>query len=75
MITEDDKTADDGRTFEQLLADLEEITDRLAGGELGIEAATDLYERAEHLHALASARLSQVQARVERLRAEQRQDR
>ena len=60
---------DDGaRTFEQLLAELEEVTDRLAGGELGIEAAADLYERAERLHALASARLAQVQERVDRLR-------
>jgi exodeoxyribonuclease VII small subunit len=57
------------KTFEQLLAELEAVTDRLAGGELGIEAATDLYERAERLHALASARLAQVQERVDRLRA------
>ncbi len=60
---------EDERSFEELLADLEEITERLAGGELGIEAATDLYERAEHLHELASARLAQVQQRVDRLRA------
>jgi exodeoxyribonuclease VII small subunit len=61
--------ADAGRTFEQLLAELEEVTDRLAGGELGIEAATDLYERAERLHALAAERLRQVQERVDRLRS------
>lgn len=59
----------DTRTFEQLLAELEAVTDRLASGELGIEAATELYERAEHLHALAAKRLAQVQERVERLRA------
>lgn len=58
---------DDGRTFEQLVADLEAITDRLASGEVGIEAAADLYERAERLHALASTRLARVQERVERL--------
>jgi len=56
------------RSFEDLLDELEAVTDRLAGGELGIEAAADLYERAERLHALASARLAAVRERVERLR-------
>jgi exodeoxyribonuclease VII small subunit len=59
----------DPRSFEELMDELERVTERLAGGDLGIEAATDLYEQAERLHALASARLAQVQARVERLRA------
>ncbi|MGI8752984.1 MAG: exodeoxyribonuclease VII small subunit [Acidimicrobiales bacterium] len=57
-------------TFEQLMAELETVTEALATGELGIEAAADLYERAERLHALATARLAQVQARVDGLRAE-----
>lgn len=52
-------------TFEQLMAELERVTEALATGELGIEAAADLYERAERLHALATARLAQVQARVD----------
>jgi len=55
------------RTFEEVMAELEEITERLATGELGIEAATALYERAEHLHAEATERLARVQARVDRL--------
>ncbi len=50
-------------TFEELLAQLEDITAKLAAGDLGIEAATDLYERAERLHALATERLNQVRAR------------
>ncbi len=54
-------------TFEQLMDALEGLTARLASGELGIEAAADLYEQAERLHHLASERLAQVQARVERL--------
>jgi exodeoxyribonuclease VII small subunit len=57
------------RTFEDLMADLESITERLAAGDLGIEAAADLYERAEQLHALATERLTQVKARVEGLAA------
>jgi exodeoxyribonuclease VII small subunit len=60
---------DDERSFEELVDELERITDRLAGGELGIEAATDLYVQAEHVHELASARLAQVQERIDRLRA------
>ncbi len=67
-----DPTAEESAmTFEQLMAELERVTDALATGELGIEAAADLYERAERLHALASARLAQVQARVDGLRGGQ----
>jgi exodeoxyribonuclease VII small subunit len=57
----------DDRTFEELMTELEAVTDRLATGELGIEAAAELYEHAERLHAQATERLAQVQARVERL--------
>lgn len=60
-------TAGPDATFEQIMSELEAVTDRLASGELGIEAAADLYERAERLHAQASERLAQVQTRVDRL--------
>lgn len=66
--------ADDGRTFEELMTELEEVTGRLAAGDLGIEAAVDLYERAEQLHAQAARRLEQVRARVERLERLERSD-
>jgi exodeoxyribonuclease VII small subunit len=59
----------DNRTFEELMTELETLTERLAAGDLGIEAAAELYERAERLHALAAERLAQVQARVEALTA------
>jgi exonuclease VII small subunit len=49
------------------------VTATLAAGELGIEAAADLYERAQRLHAQATDRLIQVRARVEAL-AERRAD-
>jgi exodeoxyribonuclease VII small subunit len=55
-------------SFEQLLDALEVVTARLASGELGIEAATDLYEQAEILHAAAEERLAAVEARIDRLR-------
>jgi len=63
----DGPAASDGRTFEDLMAELETVTERLAAGDLGIEAAADLYERASRLHAQATERLTQVKARVERL--------
>jgi exodeoxyribonuclease VII small subunit len=55
------------RTFEELMSELEEVTGRLAAGDLGIEAAADLYERAERLHAAATVKLAQVRQRVEKL--------
>lgn len=58
---------EDDRTFEELVSELEQVTELLATGEVGIEAAADLYERAQRLHALASKRLALVQERVERL--------
>jgi exodeoxyribonuclease VII small subunit len=66
-MTDDGPDDDAGRSFEELMTELESVTERLAAGDLGIEAAADLYERAEKLHALAAERLSQVKARVERL--------
>jgi exodeoxyribonuclease VII small subunit len=57
----------EGRTFEELMAELEAVTEKLASSDLGIEAAADLYERASRLHALATDRLTQVRARVEGL--------
>jgi len=61
--------SDPERTFEDLMAELEAVTERLAAGDLGIEAATDLYEQAERLHAQAAQRLAEVQARVAALTA------
>jgi exodeoxyribonuclease VII small subunit len=51
-------------TFEQLLEELERVTRQIESREIGIEAATDLYERAGQLHAAASMRLTSVEARI-----------
>jgi exodeoxyribonuclease VII small subunit len=64
MTTSD---AGEGRTFEELMAELESVTEQLAAGDLGIESAADLYERACALHELAQQRLEQVKSRVDRL--------
>ena len=57
------------KTFEQLLEELEAMTRRMAAGDIGIEAAAELYERAGELHAEATERLARVQERIERLAA------
>ena len=59
--------SDDARTFEELVAELEALTDRMAAGDIGIEEATALYEEAGRLHALATDRLARVQERIAKL--------
>jgi exodeoxyribonuclease VII small subunit len=54
-------------TFEQLVDELESTVARMAGGNLGIEEVTDLYERAGRLHALATERLAAISARIDKL--------
>jgi exodeoxyribonuclease VII small subunit len=56
-------------TFEQLVEELEATVARMAGGNLGIEEVTDLYERAGRLHAQATERLAAISERIERLTA------
>lgn len=62
-----DEPDDDQLSFEQLVDALEALTERMASGDIGIEAAADLYERAQHLHTLAAERLARVQQRIEGL--------
>jgi exodeoxyribonuclease VII small subunit len=62
-----DTDALDGLTYEQLVEMLEDLTRRIASGEVGIEEASELYERAGAIHRLAAERLAQVRARIERL--------
>jgi exodeoxyribonuclease VII small subunit len=51
-------------SFEQLLDELESVTKQIENREIGIEAATDLYERAGKLHAAAAQRLASVEERI-----------
>lgn len=64
-----DGAGDASLTYEQLVEALEDLTGRMADGAIGIEEAVELYERAGRLHALATERLSRVQARIEGLGA------
>jgi exodeoxyribonuclease VII small subunit len=67
----DTSGAPDEKTFEQLLEELEAMTRRMAAGDIGIEAAATLYERAGELHAQATERLARVQERIARLAADE----
>src|SRR6202023_1597147 len=64
-MTGDEPARYDEMTFEELVATLEELTDRMASGQIGIEEAADLYEEAERLHERATERVGRVQARIE----------
>jgi exodeoxyribonuclease VII small subunit len=61
--------ADGEKTFEQLLDELEAMTRQMAAGDIGIEEAAALYERAGELHARAAERLARVQQRIEQMAA------
>lgn len=56
------------RSFEDLIAELEAVAASMDRGEIGIEEAANLYERASALHREATARLAAVQERVSELR-------
>lgn len=62
-----DAEALDQLAYEELVELLEDLTRRIASGDVGIEEASELYERAGMVHRLAAERLVQVRARIERL--------
>ena len=60
-------TSEEPLTFEELVDELERTIARMAGGNLGIEEVTDLYERAGRLHVEATERLAAISARIDKL--------
>jgi exodeoxyribonuclease VII small subunit len=69
-VGEVERAAVESMSYEQLVEALEQLTQRMADGDIGIEQAVELYEQAGRLHALASERLARVQERIERLAGE-----
>lgn len=63
-MTEQDLEA---MTYEQLVGELESLTRQMAAGDIGIEAAAEMYEQAGVLHAAAAERLARVQERIDKL--------
>jgi exodeoxyribonuclease VII small subunit len=66
-VTGVDDDGFDRLSYEELVAELESLTRRMAAGDIGIEEATDLYERAGVVHAKAAERLAKVRGRIEKL--------
>lgn len=57
----------DGLQFEEALAELEEIVERLEAGELTLEESLALFERGQKLAKLCNERLEAATLRVEQL--------
>lgn len=56
--------------FEELVGALEDLTRRMSSGEVGIEEATELYERAGIVQRAAAERLERVRERIEKVTGE-----
>jgi exodeoxyribonuclease VII small subunit len=54
-------------TFEQALAELEQIVARLESGQAPLDASIELYERGAKLKAHCEARLADARLRVEKI--------
>ena len=61
------RKAKEGPTFEQALARLEEIAERLEGGELPLEEAIALAEEGYQLSELCEKQLAKAEGRVQQL--------
>ncbi len=57
----------DRLTYEELVDTLEDLTRRMSSGEVGIEEAAELYERAGEVHRAALSRLERVRERIRTL--------
>lgn len=57
----------EGRSFEDLQAELEQIVARLERGDVAVDEAIDLWQRGERLHRACSERLDAARGRIEEL--------
>ena len=62
--------AGDPTTFEQALAQLDEVVARLEAGDVGLEEAVRLFEQGQALLAICRERLARAQQRIEELTAQ-----
>jgi exodeoxyribonuclease VII small subunit len=60
----------DRMTFEQALAQLDEVVARLEAGDVGLEEAVRLFEQGQALLAICRERLARAQQRIEELTAQ-----
>ena len=57
--------------YEELIATLEGLTRRMSDPEVGIEEATDLYERARVVHRMATERLDAIRKRIDEMEGQE----
>lgn len=70
MSDDTDPATDPGSmTFEQAIAELEEVVGRLEGGDVPLDQSIALYERGAALRARCNALLEQAEEKVERITA------
>jgi exonuclease VII small subunit len=54
-------------TYEELVALLETLTQNMASKDIGIELATQMYEKAKTIHRIASERLDSIKVTLDSL--------
>lgn len=54
-------------SFEQALAELEQIVDRLETGDVALEESIEIYQRGAQLRAYCDEKLKSAQARIEKI--------
>jgi exodeoxyribonuclease VII small subunit len=59
--------AEEGPTFEQARAELEQVVRRLEDGNTSLDEALTLWERGEELYRLCAAKLDEAEQRVAKL--------
>lgn len=64
---DDDAAEIAAMTFEQALAALENVVEKLERGDVPLDQSITLYERGEKLRAACQNRLDQAQARIEKI--------
>ena len=66
-MSESDPDRIDSLSFEEALAQLEEIVQTLERGEVSLEDSIDLYERGAALRELCTRKLNEAKMRIERV--------
>ncbi len=67
MVTSEDKNSVKSLSFEEALAELEDIVRKLESGNIPLESAIDLYSRGNFLRSYCEKRLAEAKLRVEQV--------
>jgi exodeoxyribonuclease VII small subunit len=67
MVSNEDKNSAKNLSFEEALAELEDIVRKLESGNIPLESAIDLYTRGNFLRSYCDKRLAEAKLRVEQV--------